>query len=386
MSHDRDGCMPSLPQELVDAILANVDDTESLKACSLVESRFRVPSQQILLEHITLSAWTENYGAARILLEESPHVTTYVTNLELRLCGPRLDSNGSADNLPWVLRQLVNVRQFAFGGHRRRLHWDHMPSGLAEALLQFISRQHLLRLHVSFVTNFPGKILLKAASHLSFFAVELPKGVPDPPVDNISSTVQELVLRSGCDGIHILVAYPYFRPYISTLRRVSFSPRDGRIEAIVVPAADTLEQIHLDCNDRNALTVLSSLPSLPILRTLEFKISTCCVGSLALILDIVSAVVNTHASHVLAEVVLTFSSCEKELPAAKGSMMVLDEALVAHPAAPCIRWRMYFPNGETYPAQFGDLLKLSLPKAHELSRLVVEGYRTTRGEWYSRQI
>ncbi|KAJ6493219.1 hypothetical protein C8R45DRAFT_1136244, partial [Mycena sanguinolenta] len=119
--HDTQG---DLPQELVDAILSEVDDLASLKARSLVESRFRVPSQRILLDRITLSGLSkvdqshlENYGAVRTLLEESPQIATYITTLKLRLHLPSVDMQAvDTDSLQRVLRHLVNVRQFTLHG------------------------------------------------------------------------------------------------------------------------------------------------------------------------------------------------------------------------------------------------------------------------------
>ncbi|KAF8192692.1 hypothetical protein K438DRAFT_1829508 [Mycena galopus ATCC 62051] len=245
--------MPFLPQELVNAIIAELEvgDLETLRAYSLVGPRFRVPSQQILLHSITLSGWLkdvsqpENYGAARILLEESPHVATYVTGLKLRLRTPLLD----ADSLQWVLQQLVNVRRCAVDGHRQLLYWDRLPSSLAEALLDFTSRQKLHDLRVARLAGLPGEVFLRAAPTLSFFRVLTLMGIPDPPTDIVSPTVLDLVLHSGSGAIYTLLAYPSFNPYISKLRRLSFKPiNHHRSQPLVVPAADTLEHIHLVCN------------------------------------------------------------------------------------------------------------------------------------------
>ncbi|KAJ6493213.1 hypothetical protein C8R45DRAFT_1073189, partial [Mycena sanguinolenta] len=130
-----------LPQELVDAILAEVDDPASLKACSLVESRFRVPSQRILLDRITLSGLSkvdhshlENYGA----------VATYITTLKLQLRLPAVD----IDSLQWVLRRVENVCRFTLHGRGpvgQGFFWDDLPSVLSQVLLDFMSRQHLHR-------------------------------------------------------------------------------------------------------------------------------------------------------------------------------------------------------------------------------------------------
>jgi hypothetical protein len=48
-------------------------------------SNFRLPSQQILLRSLTLADYTPSYYEARVLLTESPHVTGYIKNFDVRL-------------------------------------------------------------------------------------------------------------------------------------------------------------------------------------------------------------------------------------------------------------------------------------------------------------
>ncbi|KAJ6453122.1 hypothetical protein C8R45DRAFT_635981 [Mycena sanguinolenta] len=144
-------------------------------------------------------------------------------------------------------------------------------------------------------------------------------------------------------------------------------PNNERIQRLVVPAADTLEHIHFVCIDPEQWKPPISLPFLCALRILEFKITSRYRKYITLILDIICAVFNSHTSDVLAEIVVTIPSWTP-LPVITDSMTALDVALVAHPRAPNIWWRVYcaFENasGETYFAAFGDLLKLSFPKMH----------------------
>jgi hypothetical protein len=51
--------MPLLfPQELLDAVVAELEDVESLKSCSLAGSPLRSPSQRKLMRSLTLTAST----------------------------------------------------------------------------------------------------------------------------------------------------------------------------------------------------------------------------------------------------------------------------------------------------------------------------------------
>ncbi|KAJ6476972.1 hypothetical protein C8R45DRAFT_1077031, partial [Mycena sanguinolenta] len=348
-----------LPQELVDAILAEVDDVASLKACSLVESRFRVPSQRILLCSITLSGciprstralWllgdkylVENFGAARTLLKESPQVSAYITTLQLRLHVPVLDT----ESLEWVLGQLVNVRRLILGGLWGQLDWNRLPPTLTEAVVDLVSRQQLHHLRVHCVTDMPGEILLTAARSLSVLRVTVQNGVLDPSKSDVTPIVQDLVLDSS-DGVSAMLSYPQFRPYITALRRFSFSSEYGRTGTVLSPVADTLEHIHIVC--RGPI----SLPSLRALCTIEFEISLR-PTQLPFILDTIS----------------TLLKSQQLFPG--DSIMALDRAIVAHPAAPRIRWRR-----ATSFAEFGEMLRLGFPETHALGRLLVEDVRIAR--------
>ncbi|KAJ6493223.1 hypothetical protein C8R45DRAFT_928000 [Mycena sanguinolenta] len=394
-THDIDDHMPFLAQELVDAILAEVDDLASLKACSLVEPRFRVPSQRILLCSVTLSGcnpesgWSsgndclaENFGAARTLLEESPQVSAYITTLQLRLHLPVLDT----ESLEWVLRQLVNVRRLILGGLCGRLDWNRLPSTLTEAVVDLMSRQQLHHLRVHRVTDIPGEILLTAARSLSVLRVTVQNGVLDPSKSDVTPIVQDLVLLSGSDGVFTKLSYPQFRPYITALRRFSFISQYGRTPIVLGPAADTLEHIHIRqlighiASDRSQMTGSISLPTLRALRTIEFEISLRRT-QVPFILDTISALLHSHASPFLTEIVLTFPIMRHLFTG--DSMIALDRAIVAHPAAPRIRWRMSFRfgSGAALFAQFGELLRMGLPETHALGRLLVED-GTDRKGWY----
>ncbi|KAJ7351354.1 hypothetical protein DFH08DRAFT_992745 [Mycena albidolilacea] len=192
--------MPFIPQELVNSILDEVRDRESLNSCSLVGSMFRAPSQHIILQSITLSGWlkdtseSENYGAPHTLLEESPHVASYITALELRLNLPVVDPN----NLEWVLRRTTAVARTA------RSSCEPLPS------------------------------------------------YPESGQGCSGSPPSELWLLSGIwyfiRRCYTLLAYPGFRHYISKLLRLAFNPEYGRTQTVVVPvAANTLEHIHFTC-------------------------------------------------------------------------------------------------------------------------------------------
>ncbi|KAJ6476977.1 hypothetical protein C8R45DRAFT_368351 [Mycena sanguinolenta] len=367
--HDTHG---DLPQELVDAILAEVDDVALLKACSLVESRFRVPSQRILLDRITLSG-----------MSESPHVATYITTLYLCLHIPNTNApTVDTESLQWVLRHLVNVRRLTLCGFYGRrwlgqLPWTSLPPAQSEAVLDFVSQQNLDRLAVECISALSGEALvtfLTSARSVSFSRVTVQTGVRDSPRSLVAPIVKDLALDHGCD-LFATLSHPYYRPYISTLRRVCFDNR--YVRAIVEP--HTLEHIHLLCNGESSI----SLSSLHSLRTIEFTISQRLAEARApFLLDDISAILNSYTSHNLQNIVVNFPT-KQAIP--EGGMMPLDRALVAHPAAPRIRARLLAWDGPTPSTEFEEAMKMALPEAHALGRLVVVvvDYRSTREKpWF----
>jgi hypothetical protein len=78
-----------LPQELFDAIVQNIDDHPALQSCALAGPQLRDPSQRILLQSVTLrgGGWAGNYPRERVILQHSPHIATYITDLTVYISG-----------------------------------------------------------------------------------------------------------------------------------------------------------------------------------------------------------------------------------------------------------------------------------------------------------
>ncbi|KAJ7045224.1 hypothetical protein C8F04DRAFT_527552 [Mycena alexandri] len=78
--------MALLPQELVDAIICEVDDVPTLKASCLAGSTFRKESQRNLFQSFELNFRRRDrkrLDGLRTLLGESPHIGSYVVHLTL---------------------------------------------------------------------------------------------------------------------------------------------------------------------------------------------------------------------------------------------------------------------------------------------------------------
>ncbi|KAK7053530.1 hypothetical protein R3P38DRAFT_2850813 [Favolaschia claudopus] len=361
--------MAFLPQELIDIIIPQVGDIATLKACSLVSPMFRYPSQAILMRSLVLSGWskpepsstsyTENYAAARALLTSSPHLIPFITTVKIRLRAPLVDSEG----LQWVLRRLVHLRCCSIDGYRRRVKWGLLPQDLCDFLVDFLVHQRQLEeLRVGRILDVPAEILVRSTPSLTAFLISVPwREARDLP-EEAAHRIRELVLHPGSNAICTLAVSSAF----VNLRKLSFNPGYGRSRIVVDPAAGTLEEIHM----------------LRIIKVYK--------DNYHLLLDTVSSVLTSNASPVLEEIVLTFPTFQR-LPPASESMRALDDALVdavSFAGGPSIRWRMFFgfEGGRAYLGFFEDLLRLGLPKADALGRVVVEEYRADRTEWQLRRV
>ncbi|KAJ7676746.1 hypothetical protein DFH06DRAFT_1168922 [Mycena polygramma] len=370
--------MAFIPQELVNSIVAELTDMDSLKACSLAGPKFRDPTQRILLRCIALTGWPQNtsplgnYAAARTLLEQSPHVVAYIQDLKILL-----NLNKDLEALQYILPMLVNVRRCVIDGHGQHFRWNLLAPGLATGFAGFFSRRSLHELRLCRIVNMPPTIFLQSPPSLSFYIVGVAKLCADSSVDisKEAPTLRELTLHSGSQDVYALLASPDFHSHIAGLRRLSILPRYNDSAALLAAAANTLEHLHFHCDVPDPPLPVS-LPILLTLRVLEIRIVSN-VERLDPILTTISSFLDSTPA--LAEVVLTLS-----IPLWNGQLLqnaaqsmhmaVLDDALRAHPAAPQIRWRTTFAD-PNHLGCFAELVRLGLPETNRKGRLVVEEYR-----------
>jgi hypothetical protein len=139
-----------LPQELLDTIVQNIDDSPTLKSFSLTGPQLREKSQHILLHSLTLR---EHWGHQRKhnFLQNSPHIVAYITDLTLYIPGPPDVDDEDDDPLgvtdtQWILDQLENVHHCVFSGRYSSspIHWYSVPFTLSSAHVVFIARQQSL--------------------------------------------------------------------------------------------------------------------------------------------------------------------------------------------------------------------------------------------------
>ncbi|KAF7347161.1 hypothetical protein MVEN_01470600 [Mycena venus] len=381
-----------LPQELVDAIVYELDDVDSLKACTLAGSMFRETSQRILLRSITLP---QNLKEAHTCLEESPHVASYITLLIVRL--PPASDIASLQQILQVAT-LMNVRKCVLHRMHDGFRASYHTPALTATLLDFLARQPLHELHLSIATVVPPTVVLRLLSMapcISFYRVSVEKD-GGTSLDTFRSPpntpkLEDLVVETGADDVHKLLALPQSKSCTSTLRRFSVYSLDYLNPSVqlICAAASTLEHIQLH------IRVPILPPALPLLRSAKFFVIM--DRQPAHWLDFVSATVST--SPLLTDIALSFTPISKETWKDghtrffdRTPLAPLDTALAAHPARPTIRWRVDFHHENDSAdifAEFTTTVENAMPKMREEKRLVLERYnrfaeRTRRMMGYAR--
>ncbi|KAF7347160.1 hypothetical protein MVEN_01470500 [Mycena venus] len=381
--------MESLPQELVNAIVYEIDNCASLKACALAGSMFRQPSQRILLSSLTLR---RNFKGAHALLEKSPHVAAYVTRLSIRI------ENANAPSIERffrIINKLANVRQCLLSGMKDVFGPNYHTPTLISALFDFLARQPLRELHVLSVTEAPPAVILRllaTAPLVSFYDVFVKK---DPDTFSSDSTpcdgpqharkVEDLIVEQVAHNVYELLALPRFKSYTSALRRLfvhSLDCTDPSAKLISACAA-TLEHIHLHLRGQVLGGPQISASALPLLRSAEFSLFFPS-NAAPWFSNLVLAIVGT--SPLLADIVISFIPISRRASMAgallHGTLLTaLDAALMMHSARPIIRWRFDFEpqfieerSRAEFFAKATDVIETGMPKLREERRLVVQRY------------
>jgi hypothetical protein len=392
--------MSVVPPELLDDIGREIDDLESLKACSLVVSTLRHTSQRILFNSLTIDI--KNFTAIRDLLTRSPHIAHYVTSQRALLAGLDVESFGR------ILPKLQNVRKCFLDGvwHSSRRSSAPLRSGIPPIILDFLARQPLRTLGLMSI-HIPIAVLrnlVKIIPTLYFLAVGIEDGADAVPAHTVSQPpVERFALNSlfliGND-VGQFLAHPHNISCVAALRHLSIRPQDnGWAGALIEGASSTLNHIEFNCSSLSipflcTLPVLTStdhlslrlptpaLPHLPALRTVGFTFSGQIIPSART--DIISQTANVlstlavpQMSPALAKVVIIQEFARDGVfdPSPYLPLItMLDEALAVYPMPVSIGWTLRLNDGETQFKHFADSVRRGMPKAHSVGRLLLEAY------------
>ncbi|KAJ6629386.1 hypothetical protein B0H10DRAFT_1363560 [Mycena sp. CBHHK59/15] len=179
-------CVPQVPQEIIDAIVDNVDDVASFKACALVCWAFVPISRTHIFRAISLDMLNDAPHRFYALLRRSPYIALYVKDLTIFRSHDTSLWMQPGSPLPQVLSLLPHIVRLSIFGCWGD--WHDVPPLLASALLRVLACGKLERLHILTAANVPVALLHSALQVrvLSLFHVSLdprddPRRLHAPP-------------------------------------------------------------------------------------------------------------------------------------------------------------------------------------------------------------
>ncbi|KAF7365066.1 hypothetical protein MVEN_00377800 [Mycena venus] len=383
--------MASIPQELVDAIVGKVADIPSLKACALAGSMFRETSQRTLLQSLRLTtSWKDpDWSATCSLLEESPHIASYITHLTIEVLDDTPSNNIKC--LEQILAKLVNVRKCVIdeltGVFDAGYHTPTFPS----ALLDFLTREPLRELHVVYIDQVSANVVLRmltTAPIVSFFDVTVPEDLGHDPVPDMPQhppKVQDLILNEN-ESTHLLLSQPQSKSYTQLLlRRLSFDTRHDPSSRLICAIADTLQYIRFNIY-RLEEAIPTPIPLLPMLTVVEFLLGFNILATPSFS-DLILDVVRMSPQLAIITIYAAFEELEDELVTNVTQLPVWDAVISAHPVRPTMQWCLTFPftfwnrSERAEPlAEFAEPIRRGMPNLQEEGRLVFDKYYEHRFE------
>ncbi|KAJ6502835.1 hypothetical protein C8R47DRAFT_1106915 [Mycena vitilis] len=385
--------MSVLPQEMIEAIVEQLDDIPSLKACCLAGSPFLTSSQRNLHCFLTIGLGLSLTAARCTFLEETPHIAAYITRISIQL-----STNSATPEIRDFLRVLTvltNVRTCVLRAARIRVHWErHISPYLSMCMTDFLLRQPLRELYVRTIDDIPIQVLVKflhSASAISFSDSSLSNDMWGtaslPPLPDASlaqpPVVKRLSFAHGCDNIvEMLARQQTFDP--TALRELQITlPRftDDEVygHTVVCFAARALESVTIALGGSSPPPIPGFTSPLPALRSLELKFAIA-APDLRWIADTVSTFLSASAA--LATLVISIhpflasSDYPPLLATELVAMRTLEAELLTRPGVSRVIWR--FEKSSRYDMMsnsFAALMRRAMPKLHKQKRLCFERYR-----------
>ncbi|KAJ7617610.1 hypothetical protein DFH06DRAFT_1237448 [Mycena polygramma] len=369
--------MPSIPPELIAAILEDVD-RQSLKSCALAGHNLREPSQRILFSSLTLrNVQSPARGSWGVRVTDSPHIASHITKFDLSLCTE--DSLATVHDITRLLGSLGNVRRLtisAAGYHRR---WMDLDPVAASSLLAFIQRQSLttldvLRLHLPISVLV---LLASAAPAVLFSHVKVHDVVETSPLPSVSKLTRLRV--SFADDVFHILARPSLAFCIANIRKLELNvaPEGKDLSPILSSSAGTLEHLCLNCTYPMGLFQISQLRPLLALHSIEISVNFTAHRD-PIFLDAFSTLL--AFSPTLKD--LTIAQYLSALSPVPDPWMTLNPAtlgelngiLTAHATTAEIHFRIVFMYQQTAIqfAAYKSFIQEGLPLLYEAGRIVVK--------------
>ncbi|KAJ7471190.1 hypothetical protein B0H11DRAFT_2040767 [Mycena galericulata] len=276
---------PTLPQELIDAIL-DLTDKESLQSCSRVARSFRDTSQKHIFSHIEFKPafryWPPSDSRVQDLSQIfscSPHLALNVRSISLIKRNGINPSWIRGSTFPTILPMLVNLTGISIESDFVGLDWHTLSNTLTKALHATVCMPSLtsIRLHyVRFERSTELISLLQCCRHLdSLVFCTVPVGRIDS--HHLGTPILQL-------GLSVLEMDPFQRPLVHSvtstfdlrgLQHLRTTLTSPEMEAEIQPILDSTEALthyhaHLSHHRTDAANI--NLQGLSHLRTLEITI------------------------------------------------------------------------------------------------------------------
>ncbi|KAJ7832094.1 hypothetical protein B0H14DRAFT_3712954 [Mycena olivaceomarginata] len=236
--------MARLPQELFDAIIDEIHDQETLKACALVATSFLRPSRRKLFRKVRLGEVGRRSRDIAPALAESPHLMSYIRDLSIHLWGTSSEYLAVAV----ILRSAQNIESLVVFG--KAINWDRLEHEVASALLDCLSRPLSATTRSKIHGGYPSKL------HASAPAPRLRHLILDAGFE----------VRPICD----FLLHPRNPAYTQQIERLEIhinQPNASHFERIMAACAATLKYLAVYA------TNLIRLPLLPFVLEVEIKVS-----------------------------------------------------------------------------------------------------------------
>ncbi|KAJ7259251.1 hypothetical protein C8J57DRAFT_1639882 [Mycena rebaudengoi] len=247
--------MASLPQELVNSIVDQLDDYLSLTSCALVSTSFVAPAQQAIFKslciHTELSHRHPTPLAASDSLAAFPHLATYIRLLQFDLS--HLESEVQA--LESIFLAVRNLERLIISG--AGMLYQSIAPALQTAIQDIITLPSLSGLHLVSINDLPSDFIYRAASSvsvLSTYCVILEQNSEQPRYALPDLRLTHLILSdSGWQRLSIVMDSECRIYYSELLSAIAPSLR------------------HLSLRIGKARSAMD-IPQLSLVRTLEIKL------------------------------------------------------------------------------------------------------------------
>jgi hypothetical protein len=249
----------SLPPEILNVIVHEVDDTASLRRCSLVSTTFLYPSQQCLFHSLHLHP--DDIQPAHTLFQGSPHLAIYVRDVKLDL-EESWTQNLDYALVPSLLGMLSNIESLRVRGTSANFSLANVPP-LTSALCHALALPSLERFELADISDVPPSLLLTAVSSVTHLKiVELSSRVPNA-IDEHEETctvregtlhtprLEELAL-TGSDHRYLsrivdMITHPGYLDVLRNLKMALHSGSQIQFHRVIHAVFRTLERLEIKC-------------------------------------------------------------------------------------------------------------------------------------------